>query len=108
MSKIGESLLKGAQEALLYAKGHKKNAKVYKITVPKIVDVRAIREKLNMSRSDFAEQYGFSKRTLEKWEQGIRHPEGAARAFLTVIAKEPNVVMAALRGNSQQRQEGRT
>lgn len=54
--------------------------------------MRVIREKLYISRSDFAEQYGFSKGTLEKWEQGSRHPEGAAQAFLTVIAKEPELL----------------
>ena len=66
MSKIGESLLKGAQEALSYAKGMKKGAKAHQIKVPKVVNVRAIRDKLNMSRSDFAALYGFSERTLRK------------------------------------------
>ncbi len=98
MSKIGESLLKGAQEALSYAKGMKKGAKIHQIKVPKVVNVRAIRDKLNMSRSDFAALYGFSERTLEKWEQGVRQPVGAARAFLIVIDREPKMVMLALRG----------
>lgn len=96
MNKVSESLLKGAREALAYAKGRKNNAKTHRVNVSKVIDVRAIREKQDMSRSDFAEVYGFSVRTLEKWEQGIRQPEGAARAFLTVIDREPKMVMAAL------------
>jgi putative transcriptional regulator len=54
--------------------------------------------KLHLSRKDFAERYGFSLRTLEKWEQGIRHPEGAARAYLVVIARNPKAVELALAG----------
>lgn len=34
MSKIGESLLKGAQEALEYAKGNKKLSKTYRVKRP--------------------------------------------------------------------------
>ncbi len=101
MSKIGESLLKGAQEALSYAKGIKRNAKTHQIKVPKVVNVRAIRDKLNMSRSDFAALYGFSERTLEKWEQGVRQPVGAAKAFLIVIDREPKMVMMTLRNQHQ-------
>ena len=41
--------------------------------------------------------YGFSKRSLEQWEQGRRSPTGAARVFLTVIAREPAAVQRALR-----------
>lgn len=97
MSQIGKSLLKGAEEALAYAKGQTKGAKSHKVKVPKQVDVRAIRIKLHMTRHEFSEHFGFSLRTLEKWEQGVRQPEGAARAYLTVIAKNPKVVEAALR-----------
>jgi putative transcriptional regulator len=97
MSKVGKSLLKGAHEALSYAKGHKAGTKTHHIKVPKVVNVRAIRKKLDMSRATFAEHYGFSKRTLEKWEQGTRQPEGAARAFLTVIDRQPKMVETTLR-----------
>lgn len=96
MSKVGESLLRSAQEALAYAKGHKQGTKTHKINVPKEVDVRAIRTQLHMSRDEFAENFGFSIRTLEKWEQGIRQPEGPARAYLTVIARKPEAVKSAL------------
>ncbi len=97
MSQIGKSLLKGAEEALAYAKRQTKGAKTHKVKVPKQVDVRAIRIKLHMTRHEFSEHFGFSLRTLEKWEQGVRQPEGAARAYLTVIAKSPKIVEAALR-----------
>jgi putative transcriptional regulator len=97
MSKVGESLLRGASEALSYAKGHKKSAKVHRIKIPTDINVRAVRNKLHMSQSEFAEHFGFSVRTLEKWEQGVRRPEGAARAYLVVIKHNPKAVEAALR-----------
>lgn len=98
-NKINESILRGAEEALNYAKGQKKGFKTHKIKVPKQVNVRAVRDKLHMTQREFADQFGFSIRTLEKWEQGIRHPEGAARAFLTVIDRNPKAVATALGTN---------
>ncbi|MBI4357039.1 MAG: DNA-binding protein [Gammaproteobacteria bacterium] len=44
----------------------------------------------------FALRFVFSLRTLEKWEQGIREPEGPARAYLMVIAYNPKIVEKAL------------
>lgn len=98
MSKVGESLLKGAKEALAYAKGQTTGHKTHKIKVPAQVDVRSIRIKLHMSRREFADHFGFSIRTLEKWEQGIRQPEGSARAYLVVIDRNPKAVERALNG----------
>jgi len=97
MSQIGKSLLKGAEEALTYAKGQIKGARSHKVRIPKQVNVRAIRIKLHMTRNEFADHFGFSVRTLEKWEQGARQPEGAARAYLVVIAQNPKAVESALR-----------
>jgi putative transcriptional regulator len=68
----------------------------YAVHVPAAVDVKAIREKVRMSQNEFARQYGFSKRSLEQWEQGRRTPTGASRAFLVVIASEPDAVHRAL------------
>jgi putative transcriptional regulator len=97
MSKVGESLLKGASEALEYARGNERGSKTHKVKVPDTVDVRAIREHLNMTRAQFADSFGFSPRTLEKWEQGVRQPENSARAYLAVISYNPRAVQSALR-----------
>ena len=97
MSRIGESLLRGANEALLHAQGKKLNGlKKHVVKVPAQIDVRAIRKKLKMDREVFAERFGFSVRTLEKWEQGVRVPESPTRAYLKVIAHNPAVVEKAL------------
>ncbi|SRR3990167_6432681 len=98
MRKLSKSLLQGAKEALAYAKKEKIKVKVHKVYVPKKIDVKKIRLNLHLSRQEFANTYGFSIRTLEKWEQGIRQPEGAARAYLVVIARNHKAVELALAG----------
>lgn len=49
-----------------------------------------------MSQAEFARSFGFSVDAVENWEQGRRRPEGAARAFLKVIGREPEAVRRAL------------
>jgi putative transcriptional regulator len=43
-----------------------------------------------------ADTFGFSLDAVKHWEGGRRTPESSARAFLTVIAKNPQAVIAAL------------
>jgi putative transcriptional regulator len=45
-----------------------------------------------ISRNKFAQMIGVSARTLEGWEQGRRQPTGAARIFLVIAAKHPQIV----------------
>ena len=48
--------------------------------VPPETDVRAPREALGLSQSDFAALFGFNVRSLQGWEQGSRRPEIPIRA----------------------------
>jgi putative transcriptional regulator len=66
--------------------------------VPQDVDVKAIRTRLGLSQAEFAARFGFKLDALQNWEQGRRRPEGAARAFLRVIEREPAAVRRALTG----------
>lgn len=75
---------------------HQRGARQLEQVWPKPVDVKAIRKSVKMSQAEFARTYGISKRALQEWEQGGRQPDSAARAYLTVIAKEPDVVRRAL------------
>ncbi|MBP9727538.1 MAG: hypothetical protein KBD83_08780 [Gammaproteobacteria bacterium] len=52
MSSIGESLLKGAQEALAYAQGALSTSIVHKVSIPNEIDVLGIRNNLHMSRKN--------------------------------------------------------
>jgi putative transcriptional regulator len=68
----------------------------YRVTLPAEVDVKAIRKRLNMTQSRFSDTFGFSLDAVKHWEGGRRTPESSARAFLTVIARDPKAVISAL------------
>lgn len=55
-------------------------------------EVRKIRQQYALTQEDFARLFGISVRTLQKWEQGSRHPQGPAKVLLNVIAKNPQAV----------------
>lgn len=91
---FGSDLIEGMELVLAHQRGKIELEQVW----PKPIDVKAIRKQVKMSQSEFARVYGISKRALQEWEQGGRQPDSAARAYLTVIAKEPVVVRRALAG----------
>jgi putative transcriptional regulator len=66
------------------------------VEIPEDVDVKAIRSRLGLSQAEFSRRYGVSQRSLQEWEQGRRRPEGAVRAYLTVIERNPKAVQEAL------------
>ncbi len=94
--RVAGSIRKGLEEALAYARG-KADRSAYRVHVPKRIDVKAIRVRLGMTQREFATRFGFSVNTLRHWEQGKRHPEGASRAYLLVIDRNPRAVRNALR-----------
>jgi putative transcriptional regulator len=59
--------------------------------------VRVIRRALGLSQEDFATRYQIPLGTLRDWEQGRVEPDQAARAYLKVIAREPETVREALK-----------
>ena len=91
MTKVAESIRRGLQEAVAYARGEAKESD-YRVHVPAAIDVRAIRTKLGMTQEEFAGRFGFSVNTLRHWEQGKRQPEGPTRAYLLVIERAPKAV----------------
>lgn len=92
---VDNMLQQAASEATEIAKG-KLNAKTHNIMITDGVDVIAIREKLNMSRNTFSETFGLKSRTVEKWEQAKNKIDATAKAYLTVIANDPESVRRAL------------
>jgi putative transcriptional regulator len=58
--------------------------------------VKIIRRALGISQEDFAARYQIPIGTLRDWEQGRVAPDQAARAYLTVIARDPEAVRKAL------------
>ena len=58
--------------------------------------VKIIRQALHLSQDEFAERFLIPLGTLRDWEQGRVEPDQAARAYLRVIAREPEIVCKAL------------
>jgi putative transcriptional regulator len=67
-----------------------------RVTTFKAADVRAIRDSLGKSQTEFAMMIGVSVATLRNWEQGRRVPDGPAQALLRVAAQNPEAVASAL------------
>ena len=93
MSKLFEEMAQGTADARAYMEGERRG---FKVTLPDSVDVRGLRNKLHFSQGRFADAFGLSVDAVRHWESGRRTPEAAARALLTVIAYDPQLVMRAL------------
>ncbi len=91
-----DSIAKGLNEALDYARGNDTGARVHHFEVPE-VDVAAIRASTGLSQGAFANSIGVAKGTLLNWEHGRRRPTGPAQVLLAMIAKKPSLVSELLR-----------
>ena len=58
--------------------------------------VSIIRRAFRLSQEEFAAQFHIPIGTLRDWEQGRKEPDAAAKAYLRVIASEPETVRKAL------------
>jgi len=98
MSEISNSILAGAKQARDYAKGTTRIAD-YRIHIPKDIDVKNLRQRLEMTQFEFAARYGLQVDAVRNWEQKRRKPEGAARTLLHLIDRAPKVVEDLLHTN---------
>ncbi len=62
----------------------------------RVPQVCVIRRALKLSQEEFAAHFHIPVGTLRDWEQGRKEPDAAARAYLRVIAREPDTVRKAL------------
>ncbi len=96
MSKVGQDIIAALDEAIAHGQGEDVGAREHTVHIPEDIDVKAVRKSLNMTQQMFASRFGFPLGSVRNWEQGRRSPDGAARAFLHVIAREPEAVQRAL------------
>lgn len=94
-NELFDELLASVQEMDDIAQNKKAPARVAEFPEP---EVKAIREKIGLSQGRFAMLIGVSKRTLENWEQGRRHPTGPAKALLRILDVDPENAVRALHG----------
>jgi putative transcriptional regulator len=62
----------------------------------RVVNVKKLRERLGLTQEVFAATYRIPVGTLRDWEQRRKLPDAPARAYLTVIASNPEVVAGML------------
>jgi putative transcriptional regulator len=89
MSDAGKRLIGAAREARAIARGERKPANML---VPPDVDVKALRDSLDLSQEVFAQSYGFGVHQIRDWEQHRCNPTGALRAYLLLIQQHPDFV----------------
>lgn len=61
----------------------------------KAIDVRLLRERLGLTREQFATRFGLEIETVRNWELGRREPDTTARSYLRVISNDPEHVERA-------------
>jgi putative transcriptional regulator len=65
-------------------------------TARRVPRVKTMRRALGITQEEFATWYHVPLGTLRDWEQGRTEPDQPARAYLTVIAHDPEGVRRAL------------
>lgn len=88
-----DSLKQSLKEATAIRRGELVPGRVTEIGAP---DAKAVRAKIGLSQSDFAQLIGVKVATLRNWEQHRRQPTGPAAALLTIVEKEPEAALRAL------------
>jgi putative transcriptional regulator len=77
-------------------------------TARRVPRVKTIRRALGLTQEDFAARYQIPLGTLRDWEQGRTEPDQPARAYLKVIASDPQGVWESLKqGHYAVRSSGR-
>jgi putative transcriptional regulator len=57
---------------------------------------KTMRRALGLTPEAFAARYRIPLGTLRDWEQGTAEPDQTARAYLAVIARDPDMVLRTL------------
>src|SRR5438105_7788766 len=74
-------------------------------TARRVPRVKTLRRALGLTQREFAARYQIPLGTLRDWEQGRTEPDQPARAYLMVIARDPEAVRRACQGPSLQDEE---
>lgn len=64
--------------------------------MPRTPQAKIIRRALALTQEEFAARYHIPLGTLRDWEQGRAEPDQPTRAYLTLIARDPEHVRRTL------------
>lgn len=85
--KLFSDLMSSAEQAVKIERGE---IEAENITVFETPDVKKIREKLGITRKQFAEDLGLPEELVKSWEQKKRNPVGLEREALEAIEENPD------------------
>ena len=88
-----DDLVQSLKEAKAIVHGEAPASRRIKVTAP---DVKAVREQIGLSQSEFARLMQVSIKTLQNWEQHRRNPTGPAAALLKIVRIAPDVALKTL------------
>ena len=93
MGRVFDDIREGLNQAIDYERG-KGKAKITVVAIFPIdnfsrEEIRAIRIATGLTQVSFAKFMGVSTKTVEAWESGRNHPEGAACRLLSMTKNDP-------------------
>lgn len=92
-----EKIAAGLEDVIAFVDGDRTRGKIVRVA-DKMPDVAAIRRRLGLTQTAFAERYGLPVATVRNWEQGRTRPDPAGIGYLRVIDHAPDMVATALNG----------
>lgn len=92
-----EDLKQSLIEGLEHAQGKRNDLRTTTLLRPPVLmtkrEIIKLRERMNVSQAVFANYLNISVKTVQAWEQGIGKPSGAALRLLSIVKKDPNVLL---------------
>ena len=96
---IFEDMRESMRDALAFERGEALNLRVTKLPAPPQAisprEIRRIRRSLHASQTLFADYLNVSPNAVRSWEQGVRRPQHATLKLLTIVKKNPKVLLLA-------------
>lgn len=88
-----DDLLQSLKEAKAISKGKAEASRRFQMSP---TDVKAVREQIGLSQSEFARLMRVSIKTLQNWEQHRHSPTGPAAALLKIVSTAPDIALKSL------------
>lgn len=90
---VFDKIKTGLEEAIAYEQGTLE-ARTTKLSVTPVdrydaTEIKGIRKSTGFTQAVFAQYMGVSVKTVEAWEAGRNHPEGAACRLLALTKQDP-------------------
>ena len=91
---IFDEIKLGVEQAIEYEKGNLRAKKTTLTIIPTDTftpqEIKEIRSNTGLTQVLFAKYMGVSVKTVESWEAGRNHPEGAACRLLSITRNDPS------------------